>query len=110
WMTVLTNVEDPVYMSRRYITTSDFKKLPDATGWMPPPCPTNWPTPVLPDGDLAIRPSITAADDSTAGSSAGARCRARRFVLRTARGYQVSSLRARPWGPRRRSTIHPEGG
>jgi hypothetical protein len=40
WMSVLTNVEDPVYMSRRYITTSDFKKLPDATGWMPTPCST----------------------------------------------------------------------
>jgi len=40
WMTVLTNVDDPVYLSRRYITTSDFKKLPDATGWMPTPCST----------------------------------------------------------------------
>ena len=38
WMTVLTKIEDPVYFSRRYITTSDFKKLPDATGWMPTPC------------------------------------------------------------------------
>jgi len=37
---VLTNVDDPVYLSRRYITTSDFKKLPDATGWMPTPCST----------------------------------------------------------------------
>jgi hypothetical protein len=38
WMTVLTTVEDPVYFSRRYITTSDFKKLADNTGWMPTPC------------------------------------------------------------------------
>jgi hypothetical protein len=40
WMTVLTEVEDPVYLSRRYITTSDFKKLPDAAGWAPTPCST----------------------------------------------------------------------
>ena len=40
WMTVLTEVEDPVYLTRRYITTSDFKKLPDATGWAPTPCST----------------------------------------------------------------------
>jgi hypothetical protein len=40
WMTVLTTVEDPVYFTRRYVTTSDFKKLPDATGWNPTPCST----------------------------------------------------------------------
>ena len=40
WLTVTTKVEDPVYMTRAYITTSDFKKLPDATGWNPTPCTT----------------------------------------------------------------------
>jgi len=38
WLTVTTKVEDAVYMTRAYITTSDFKKLPDATGWNPTPC------------------------------------------------------------------------
>ena len=38
WMTVTTKVEDPQYFSRPYITTSDFKKLPDAKGWNPTPC------------------------------------------------------------------------
>ena len=38
WMTVTTRVEDPVYLTRPYITTSDFKKLPDAAGWSPSPC------------------------------------------------------------------------
>ena len=38
WMTVTTKVEDPVYFTRPYITTSDFKKLPDAAGWNPTPC------------------------------------------------------------------------
>jgi hypothetical protein len=41
WMTVLTKVEDPVYFTRQYVTTSDFKKLPDATGWNPTPCSTS---------------------------------------------------------------------
>jgi hypothetical protein len=38
WLTVTTKVEDPVYFSRPYITTSDFKKLPDSKGWNPTPC------------------------------------------------------------------------
>ena len=38
WMTVLTTVDDPVYFTRQYVTTSDFKKLPDAAGWTPTPC------------------------------------------------------------------------
>jgi hypothetical protein len=38
WITVTTKVEDPVYYSRHYMTTTDFKKLPDASGWNPTPC------------------------------------------------------------------------
>jgi len=38
WLTVTTKVEDPVYFSRPYITTTDFKKLPNAAGWNPTPC------------------------------------------------------------------------
>jgi len=38
WLTILTKVEDPTYLTRPYLTTSDFKKLPDATGWNPSPC------------------------------------------------------------------------
>ena len=38
WMTVTTKVEDPVYFTRSYLTTTDFKKLPDAAGWNPTPC------------------------------------------------------------------------
>jgi hypothetical protein len=37
-LTVTTRVEDPVYFTRPYITTSDFKKLPDNSGWKPMPC------------------------------------------------------------------------
>ena len=38
WLTITTKVEDPVYFSRAYITTTDFKKLPNAAGWSPTPC------------------------------------------------------------------------
>lgn len=38
WLTVTTKVDDPVYLSRPYLTSSDFKKLPDASGWHPTPC------------------------------------------------------------------------
>jgi hypothetical protein len=38
WMTVTTKVEDPVYFTRPYLTSSDFKKLPGAAGWNPTPC------------------------------------------------------------------------
>jgi hypothetical protein len=38
WMTVTTKVEDPQYFSRPYLTTSDFKKLPNNAGWNPTPC------------------------------------------------------------------------
>ena len=38
WITVTTNVEDPVYFARHYVTTTDFKKLPNANGWNPSPC------------------------------------------------------------------------
>jgi hypothetical protein len=38
WFTVTTKVEDPTYFSSPYLTTSDFKKLPDAAGWTPMPC------------------------------------------------------------------------
>lgn len=38
WLTVTTKVEDPAYFRGPYITTTDFKKLPNANGWNPTPC------------------------------------------------------------------------
>jgi hypothetical protein len=38
WLTVTTKVEDPLYFTRQYVTTTDFKKLPSAAGWNPTPC------------------------------------------------------------------------
>ena len=38
WLTVTTNVEDQQFFVRRYLTTSDFLKQANATGWNPTPC------------------------------------------------------------------------
>jgi hypothetical protein len=38
WLTVTTRVDDPVYFTRPYLTSSDFKRLPDSSGWSPTPC------------------------------------------------------------------------
>jgi hypothetical protein len=38
WFTVTTKVDDPVYGRGPYLTTTDFKKLPDASGWSPTTC------------------------------------------------------------------------
>ena len=38
WLTITTKVEDPVYFTRPYLTSSDFKKLPNNAGWNPTPC------------------------------------------------------------------------
>jgi len=38
WLTITTKVDDPVYFTRPYLTSSDFKKLPTAAGWTPTPC------------------------------------------------------------------------
>jgi hypothetical protein len=38
WLTVTSIVEDPVYLSEAFITTSSFKKLPDGSSWNPTPC------------------------------------------------------------------------
>jgi hypothetical protein len=38
WLTVTTSVADPLYFTRPYLTSSDFKKLPNANGWNPTPC------------------------------------------------------------------------
>jgi len=38
WMTITTRIDDPVYFSRPYISTTDFKKLANAAGWNPTPC------------------------------------------------------------------------
>ena len=38
FLTITTEVDDPTYFRSPYITTTDFKKLPNANGWNPTPC------------------------------------------------------------------------
>jgi len=41
WLIVKTIVSDPVYLTRTMITSTHFRKQPDATGWKPAPCHVN---------------------------------------------------------------------
>jgi hypothetical protein len=38
WLTVLTAVDDPKYLSQQYLTSTHFKREPDASKWSPSPC------------------------------------------------------------------------
>jgi len=38
WLVVTSLVTDPEYLAQPYLTSSQFKKLPDASGWNPTPC------------------------------------------------------------------------
>ena len=41
WLFTQTVVEDPQYLNNRLVRSSQFKKLPDASGWKPTPCINN---------------------------------------------------------------------
>ena len=38
WLVVTTIIDDPQYLSQTFVTSSNLKKLPDATNWSPTPC------------------------------------------------------------------------
>ena len=38
WLTVLTIVDDPRYLSQQFVTSTHFKREADAAKWMPAPC------------------------------------------------------------------------
>lgn len=40
WLIVTAIVTDAQYLAQPYLTSSQFKKLPDASGWSPTPCET----------------------------------------------------------------------
>jgi hypothetical protein len=35
---VLTTVDDPKYLEQQYLTSTHFKREPDASKWSPSPC------------------------------------------------------------------------
>lgn len=38
WLLVISSVEDPQYLAQPFITTTQFKKVADGSGWNPTPC------------------------------------------------------------------------
>lgn len=38
WLVVTAIIEDPQYLGSPYVTSTNFKRLPDASGWNPTPC------------------------------------------------------------------------
>jgi hypothetical protein len=38
WFVVTTIVEDPQFLTEPFVTSTNFKKVPDDTGWNPTPC------------------------------------------------------------------------
>jgi hypothetical protein len=38
WLTVITLVDDPKYLSQQFITSTHFKREADGSKWMPAPC------------------------------------------------------------------------
>jgi hypothetical protein len=42
WLIVTSMVQDPMYLRMTFITSSNFKKQPDGSGWDPTPCSAKW--------------------------------------------------------------------
>jgi hypothetical protein len=38
YLVVTTIVDDPMYLNQTFVTSTHYKKLPDAAGWSPTPC------------------------------------------------------------------------
>jgi len=38
WLTVISELRDPQYLSETWVVSSHFKKIPDNSGWSPEPC------------------------------------------------------------------------
>ena len=42
WMIVNAMVDDPQYLTERWIVSSNFKREPDGSKWDPQPCSARW--------------------------------------------------------------------
>ena len=42
WFTITTVVDDPLYFNQKFVVSSSFKKLADASSWNPQPCVSEW--------------------------------------------------------------------
>lgn len=43
WLVVASIVTDPQYLAQPFVTTTHFKKIPDASGWDATPCRADQP-------------------------------------------------------------------
>ena len=43
WLVVTTLIDDPEFLSRQHLTTNQYKREPDGSGWDPTPCQVNKP-------------------------------------------------------------------
>jgi hypothetical protein len=43
WLVVTSIITDPQYLTQPFVTTTHFKKIPDASGWDPTPCRADQP-------------------------------------------------------------------
>ena len=42
WLVITTIIEDPMYLSREWITSPNFRREPDGSKWDPTPCSAAW--------------------------------------------------------------------
>lgn len=42
WLVISTMVDDPEYLRMNFITSTNFKKVADGSGWDPSPCSARW--------------------------------------------------------------------
>jgi hypothetical protein len=42
WLVISSIVDDPQYLRMNFITSTNFKKVADGSGWDPSPCSARW--------------------------------------------------------------------
>jgi hypothetical protein len=42
WLTITTQIEDPIYLSQPRVIGLQFRKEPDGAKWDPTPCSARW--------------------------------------------------------------------
>lgn len=42
WLVISGAVDDPQYLRMNFMTSSNFKKVADGSGWDPSPCSARW--------------------------------------------------------------------
>jgi hypothetical protein len=67
WLTVMTIVEDPKYLTQDFVTSTHFKREADGSKWMPTSCDTSVLTRAKTDADARPRARESARTESRSG-------------------------------------------